>query len=210
MNDGIYLPLDKDRFAAFQQGVTKLIEQCKKAGKRIYLVTPPIYDLRPKLGRPSLAHCVPPWTGSAWTAISAGPTFGEQTKVLERANTLAARRLLRKLADSTLGEGLGQKEMSREARASLERLEKCRSHSINHVFGADVSSLDVSTALARALVARSSGSSVGRKEKGYSRIARYSSRVSRKFLCLPWMAELFQDVRQRAVRQPDENRSGSP
>lgn len=45
MNDGIYLPLDKDRFAAFQKGVTKLIEQCKEAGaKQIYLVTPPIYD----------------------------------------------------------------------------------------------------------------------------------------------------------------------
>jgi lysophospholipase L1-like esterase len=49
MNDGIYLPLDKDRFAAFQRGVTKLMEQCKKAGaKHIYLVTPPIYDFSPK------------------------------------------------------------------------------------------------------------------------------------------------------------------
>jgi lysophospholipase L1-like esterase len=49
MNDGIYLPLDKDRFAAFQKGVTKLIEHCKKAGvKQIFLVTPPIYDLVPK------------------------------------------------------------------------------------------------------------------------------------------------------------------
>lgn len=49
MNDGIYLPLDKDRFAAFQQGVTKLIEQCKKAkAKQIYLVTPPIYDFSPR------------------------------------------------------------------------------------------------------------------------------------------------------------------
>ena len=49
MNDGIYLPLDKDRFAAFQKGVTKLIEQCKKAGvKQMFLVTPPIYDVMPK------------------------------------------------------------------------------------------------------------------------------------------------------------------
>lgn len=45
-------------------------------------------------------------------------------EVLERVNTPAARRLLRKLADSSLGEGLGQQEMSREAKASLERLEK--------------------------------------------------------------------------------------
>ena len=49
MNDGIYLPLDKDRTAAFQKGVTKLIEQCKEAGvKQIFLVTPPIYDFAPK------------------------------------------------------------------------------------------------------------------------------------------------------------------
>src|SRR5262245_8650916 len=51
MNDGIYLPLDKDRFAAFQKGVTKLTEQCKKADvKQIYLVTPPIYDFSPRKG----------------------------------------------------------------------------------------------------------------------------------------------------------------
>ncbi len=49
MNDGIYLPLDMDRFAAFQKGVTKLIDQCKEAGvKQIFLITPPIYDLVPK------------------------------------------------------------------------------------------------------------------------------------------------------------------
>lgn len=49
MNDGIYLPLDKDRSAAFQKGVTKLIEQCKAAGvKQIFLVSPPIYDFTPK------------------------------------------------------------------------------------------------------------------------------------------------------------------
>jgi len=45
-------------------------------------------------------------------------------EVLERVNTPAARRLLRKLADSKPGDGLGQQEMSREAKASLERLEK--------------------------------------------------------------------------------------
>jgi lysophospholipase L1-like esterase len=49
MNDGIYLPLEKERFAAFRKGVTKLIEQCQKAGaKQIFLVTPPIYDFAPK------------------------------------------------------------------------------------------------------------------------------------------------------------------
>jgi lysophospholipase L1-like esterase len=51
MNDGIYQPLDKDRFAAFQKGVTKLIDLCKAAGvKQVYLVTPPIYDYAPKPG----------------------------------------------------------------------------------------------------------------------------------------------------------------
>src|SRR5260221_3185760 len=51
MNDGIYLPLDKGRFAAFQNGVTKLIGRCQKAGvKRVFLVTPPIYDFAPKKG----------------------------------------------------------------------------------------------------------------------------------------------------------------
>jgi lysophospholipase L1-like esterase len=51
MNDGIYQPLDRDRFAAFQKGVTKLVEQCQAAGvKQIYLVTPPIYDHAPKAG----------------------------------------------------------------------------------------------------------------------------------------------------------------
>jgi lysophospholipase L1-like esterase len=49
MNDGIYQPPDKDRFAAFQKGVTKLLEQCKAAGvKQVFLVTPPIYDFTPK------------------------------------------------------------------------------------------------------------------------------------------------------------------
>src|SRR6476620_7192518 len=51
INDGIYQPLDKDRFAAFQKGVTKLIEQCKEAGvKQVFIVTPPIYDFTPKAG----------------------------------------------------------------------------------------------------------------------------------------------------------------
>jgi lysophospholipase L1-like esterase len=51
MNDGIYLPLDPERSAAFQTGVTHLIDQCKEAGvKDIFLVTPPIYDLSAREG----------------------------------------------------------------------------------------------------------------------------------------------------------------
>ncbi len=49
MNDGIYLPLEKDRFAAFQKGIATLIAQSQAAGvKQIYLVTPPIYDFAAK------------------------------------------------------------------------------------------------------------------------------------------------------------------
>lgn len=51
MNDGIYLPPDESRFAAFRKGVTKMIAQCKDAGvKHVVLVTPPIYDYTPKAG----------------------------------------------------------------------------------------------------------------------------------------------------------------
>lgn len=49
MNDGIYLTLENDRFQAFQKGVTQLIADCQKAGvRRIFLITPPIYDFSPK------------------------------------------------------------------------------------------------------------------------------------------------------------------
>ena len=51
MNDGIYLPLEKDRLAAFQKGVTRLIALCRdSAVKEVILVTPPIYDFAPKAG----------------------------------------------------------------------------------------------------------------------------------------------------------------
>lgn len=51
INDGIYLPLDSDRFSAFKDGVNNLIEQCQAAGvEQIVLVTPPIYDATTKPG----------------------------------------------------------------------------------------------------------------------------------------------------------------
>lgn len=51
INDGIYQPLDTDRFATFQKGVTTLIDRCKEGGvKRVFLVTPPIHDHTPKKG----------------------------------------------------------------------------------------------------------------------------------------------------------------
>ncbi len=46
MNDGIYLPLDPERFAAFKTGVTRLITDCKAAGvAQVVVVTPPIFDM---------------------------------------------------------------------------------------------------------------------------------------------------------------------
>lgn len=51
INDGIYKPLDAERFSAYQNGIKKLIDQCKTAGvKDIFLITPPIYDTTTKPG----------------------------------------------------------------------------------------------------------------------------------------------------------------
>jgi lysophospholipase L1-like esterase len=51
INDGIYQPLDADRFAAFRRGITRLIDRCKAVGvKEVFLITPPIYDFSPKAG----------------------------------------------------------------------------------------------------------------------------------------------------------------
>lgn len=45
INDGIYMPLDTERFAAFRTGVNTLITRCREAGVTdVYIVTPPIYD----------------------------------------------------------------------------------------------------------------------------------------------------------------------
>ncbi|WP_255157903.1 SGNH/GDSL hydrolase family protein [Siphonobacter sp. BAB-5385] len=44
MNDGIYLPWDESRFAAFRTGVQWLHDQVVKAGTPIIHVTPPVYD----------------------------------------------------------------------------------------------------------------------------------------------------------------------
>lgn len=49
INDGIYKPLDAERFSAFQRGVNKLLDQCQAAGvEQVVLVTPPIYDATTK------------------------------------------------------------------------------------------------------------------------------------------------------------------
>lgn len=47
MNDGIYLPLADDRFAAFKAGMTKLHEKVNAAHAVIIHVTPPVFDAVP-------------------------------------------------------------------------------------------------------------------------------------------------------------------
>ena len=43
MNDGIYLPLDQNRFKAFQDGIINLRNDCIKSGAKIILLTPSLY-----------------------------------------------------------------------------------------------------------------------------------------------------------------------
>lgn len=44
MNDGIYQPFDDIRFEAFKKGITSMVEECKKVGAKVILVTPPVFD----------------------------------------------------------------------------------------------------------------------------------------------------------------------
>jgi lysophospholipase L1-like esterase len=47
MNCGIYQPLDAERFQAFKDGITNLIQRSQSAGvKTVILITPPIYDFK--------------------------------------------------------------------------------------------------------------------------------------------------------------------
>jgi lysophospholipase L1-like esterase len=48
MNDGIYLPLDEERFAKFREGMTRLHQKAEAAGARIIHITPPTFDPGPK------------------------------------------------------------------------------------------------------------------------------------------------------------------
>ena len=48
MNDGILMPINDERMSAFQQGVTKLVNDCRSAGAEVILVTPPVFDAKTK------------------------------------------------------------------------------------------------------------------------------------------------------------------
>jgi len=53
MNCGIYLPLDENRFAAYQAGMQKLHDEVEKTGAKIIHLTPPVYDGRPGTNHPA-------------------------------------------------------------------------------------------------------------------------------------------------------------
>lgn len=44
MNDGIYMPFDKDRFQKFKDGINRLHIEVEKKGAKIIHLTPPVYD----------------------------------------------------------------------------------------------------------------------------------------------------------------------
>ena len=44
MNDGIYYPFSKERFATYQQGIKRLIDKVHKSGAKLILMTPPAFD----------------------------------------------------------------------------------------------------------------------------------------------------------------------
>jgi len=44
MNDGIYLPFDKERFKKYQDGIRWLREEVQKRGAKIVHLTPPVFD----------------------------------------------------------------------------------------------------------------------------------------------------------------------
>lgn len=47
MNDGIYYPFSEDRFAAYKDGVGRLIEKVQATGAKLVLMTPPAFDPLP-------------------------------------------------------------------------------------------------------------------------------------------------------------------
>lgn len=52
MNDGIYYPFGQDRFAAYRDGISKLVAKVHAAGAKLVLVTPPPFDPVPLHDKP--------------------------------------------------------------------------------------------------------------------------------------------------------------
>lgn len=51
MNDGIYHPLDEERFAKFKSGIERLHEAVESRGAKIVHLTPALFDAKPLQGR---------------------------------------------------------------------------------------------------------------------------------------------------------------
>lgn len=51
MNDGIYHPASPDRLRAYQEGIDGVIEAAKRAGARVVLMTPTLFDPAPLAGK---------------------------------------------------------------------------------------------------------------------------------------------------------------
>ena len=47
MNDGIYHPMDQERFAAYQAGTHAIVKKVKQSGAKLILLTPPPFDPLP-------------------------------------------------------------------------------------------------------------------------------------------------------------------
>jgi lysophospholipase L1-like esterase len=61
MNDGIYHPFSEERFAAFQEGVHRLVRACHDTGARVVLLTPPPFAMH--LLKPESERQAPPAYG---------------------------------------------------------------------------------------------------------------------------------------------------
>lgn len=48
MNDGIYLPLSEERFAAYRRGIQWLREKVQASGAAVVVLTPPVFDPTPE------------------------------------------------------------------------------------------------------------------------------------------------------------------
>jgi lysophospholipase L1-like esterase/pimeloyl-ACP methyl ester carboxylesterase len=47
MNDGIYMPFDENRFARYQKGMRRVVQQVQAAGAQVLVLTPPVFDPTP-------------------------------------------------------------------------------------------------------------------------------------------------------------------
>ena len=56
MNDGIYQPLDENRFARYRAGIHRLVDRVKAAGAPLILLTPPVFDVPADPYHDVLAH----------------------------------------------------------------------------------------------------------------------------------------------------------